>query len=90
LNQSYPQDRYEIILVGCGSTDDTANRANIISKRLIANIEGKFRIIQKPNGGPASARNAGLHASDAEIVALSTPIVVAPVSDWLENMVTEC
>jgi glycosyltransferase involved in cell wall biosynthesis len=80
MAQSYPRDRYEIIVVDDGSTDDTAARA----QALAVAWEGRLRVIRKANGGPASARNAGIAATDAgtEVIAFIDADCVAE-PDWL-------
>jgi glycosyltransferase involved in cell wall biosynthesis len=82
LAQTYPRDRYEIILVDDGSTDGLADTA----REFVGAWPGQFSVLQKPNGGPASARNAGIRASRADIVAFTdSDCVAAP--DWLEHLV---
>ena len=51
----------EIILVNDGSTDNTAD--------VLAKYAHKVRVINKPNGGAASARNAGIAVARGEYVA---------------------
>lgn len=80
--QTYPRDAYEIILVDDGSRDDTAERA----ERLLATWDGAGRVIRKSNGGPASARNAGLRASTADVIAFIDSDCVAD-PDWLAAVV---
>lgn len=67
LNLDY--ENYEIIVVNDGSTDNT--------KEVIENLAGyhkgiksdvKVSVINKPNGGKASALNAGIANSQAEFV----------------------
>ncbi|MCC6975786.1 MAG: glycosyltransferase [Anaerolineae bacterium] len=82
LKQTYPLDRYEIILVDDGSTDDTVMRA----RDLTRDWAGEFRLIQKPNGGPASARNAGYQAAQGELIAFLDSDCVAP-PNWIEALV---
>lgn len=82
LQQTYPLDRYEIILVDDGSTDDTVARA----ENLTLSWNGSFRIIQKSNGGPASARNAGYQAAQGELIAFLDSDCVAS-SNWIEVLV---
>src|ERR1700689_5346955 len=59
-NQSYPRDRFEIIVVDDGSTDNT---------KEIALSEGAQVIRHEVNQGIPTARNAGLKAAKGEIVA---------------------
>jgi glycosyltransferase involved in cell wall biosynthesis len=54
----------EIIVVDDGSVDDTA-----VIARSFGQSDPRVQVIQKPNGGVASARNAGTKASTAEFVA---------------------
>lgn len=60
LNQTFPQNEIEIIIVDDGSTDDTALRA------------GKYRdrvnYMYKINGGQASAFNEGIGKAQGEII----------------------
>jgi glycosyltransferase involved in cell wall biosynthesis len=80
--QTYPHDAYEIIVVDDGSRDDTAERA----ERLLATWDGAGRVLRKPNGGPASARNVGLRASTADVIAFIDSDCVAD-PDWLSAVV---
>lgn len=82
MQQTYPLDRYEIILVDDGSTDNTVTRAH----ELTRDWKGNFRLIQKSNGGPASARNAGYQAAQGELIAFLDSDCVAP-SSWIEVLV---
>lgn len=83
FSQTYPLDRYEVILVDDGSTDRTVEQV----RELAQQWGGSFRLIQKPNGGPASARNAGFRASQAEIIAFIDSDCVAEAG-WLEKLVS--
>src|SRR5262249_30835699 len=59
LKQTY--SRIEVIVVDDGSTDRTYEVA-----RTLARTDGRVRVVRTPNGGPASARNAGLHEATGE------------------------
>jgi len=83
--QTYPRDRLEIVLVDDGSTDGTAQVARALAGEWGA-WGGRMRIVEKPNGGPASARNAGLRVATGEIVAFTDADCVA-AADWLEQVV---
>src|SRR6185436_16193158 len=54
----------EIIVVDDGSTDETA----AIAQRHSLD-DPRFRVISKPNGGVASARNEGIRVTTGEFVA---------------------
>jgi glycosyltransferase involved in cell wall biosynthesis len=55
----------EVIVVDDGSTDETAA---IVQRHSLG--DPRFRVISKPNGGVASARNQGIRASTGDFVAL--------------------
>lgn len=64
-NQNNSRDSYEVIIVNDGSTDNTLS----IIKRLISQYpDHKIILIDKPNGGLSSARNAGMAQAKGKYV----------------------
>lgn len=66
LQQTYPY--WEAICVNDGSTDDTLKILQQYAAR-----DSRFKIINKTNGGVASARNAGLDAATGAYISFLDP-----------------
>jgi len=75
LNQDY-KDKYEVIVVDDGSTDDTAQ---IMAKYPTV------KFIKQSNAGPAAARNRGASEANGEII-LFTDSDCVPERDWIRMM----
>lgn len=58
---------YECIIVNDGSTDCSLK---VVSDYCLMLNDGKFRVINKPNGGVCSARNRGIQEARGEYIAL--------------------
>lgn len=58
--QTYPFDRFEVIVVDDGSTDGTA---------VYLTNQPDLHVIHQANGGPAAARNAGVLAAQGDLLA---------------------
>lgn len=72
VNQSYPRDRYEIIVVDNGSTDRTPEIAAAFADLILS----------KPDGNVGAVRNFGIaSASGAVIICTDADCVVTP--DWI-------
>lgn len=64
LAQHYPADRIEIVVVDDGSVDLSPDLVRTYAAR-----DPRIRLIEQANAGPAAARNRGIEASTAELVA---------------------
>jgi glycosyltransferase involved in cell wall biosynthesis len=81
LNQTYPAK--EIIIVNDGSTDKTEETAKALCEK-----HKRIRLVSKPNGGVATARNTGVEQCTSEyICCLDADDEIAP--QFLEACVTE-
>lgn len=63
LNQGLEHDEYEVVVVNDGSTDDGASIVSGFCYRY-----NNFRLINKENGGVASARNRGIEEAKGEYI----------------------
>lgn len=77
INQNYPKENYEIIVVNDGSTDNTS--------KVVKKFK-KVKLIQQEHKGPASARNLGAKYAKGEIL-LFTDSDCIPDKNWIKNMV---
>jgi glycosyltransferase involved in cell wall biosynthesis len=79
LRQTAPSDSYEIVVVDNNSSDGTSDAVTEIG-------DPRLRVIREPRQGLSYARNAGLEAARAPIVAFTDDDVeVAPA--WVETIV---
>ena len=69
---------YEVIVVDDGSSDGTAAIADAISEK-----DKRFKVIRKPNGGVASARQSGLDQAQGEYT------IHVDADDWVEPSMLE-
>lgn len=64
LNQDLPPDEYEVIVVSDGSNDATIEYVSTLATSV------SVRILDRPHGGLAGARNAGIEAARGDLVLL--------------------
>ncbi|MBC8103289.1 MAG: glycosyltransferase family 2 protein [Cytophagales bacterium] len=73
----------ELIIADNGSTDDTTAVVHAAIPRL-TNLRG-VRIVAEPRAGQCFARNAGIAASDGQIILFTDDDLRFPV-DWIEGL----
>jgi glycosyltransferase involved in cell wall biosynthesis len=82
LDQAYPTDDYEIIVVDDGSTDGT----DALLEEMAASPGPPLRHFRQENRGSATARNLGISQARGEIIASIDDDCVATAT-WIENAV---
>ncbi|MDO9316076.1 MAG: glycosyltransferase [Burkholderiaceae bacterium] len=84
--QTYPADRFEVIVIDDESTDGTAKMVEDMAEQWVAEgVKTRLRLIRKPWGGAGAARNRGVEEGSGQVV-LFTDADCEPVSNWIEEM----
>jgi glycosyltransferase involved in cell wall biosynthesis len=81
FKQSYPTDKFEVIVVDDGSTDDTKECV----ERLQGSLSGSLRYFYQRNKGPSAARNLGIKNARGDIIVFTDSDCVVCES-WLEEI----
>ena len=84
FNQTYPKERYEIIVVNDGSTDGTEE----VLKKYAKKAPCIFKCFSQENKGPSAARNLGIEHAKGEIICFTDDDCIAD-ERWIENLVKE-
>ncbi|GBC99886.1 Putative glycosyltransferase EpsH [bacterium HR17] len=80
--QTYPKDRFEVVIVDDGSTDETEQ----VFRAFAQTAPFSVVYLRQPRKGPAAARNLGIRHSRGEIVAFADSDVTV-AEDWITNAV---
>jgi len=81
LEQDYPKDRYEVLVVDNGSTDDTAS----VAARLGEEATVPFRVVVEPQLGVSAARNRAAREAALDFVAYVDDDTI-PGPNWLKAL----
>lgn len=61
-DQSYPSDRFEVLVIDDGSEDGTPSMLRTLKTAFV------LRILEQPHQGPAEARNRGVASAEGDLV----------------------
>lgn len=80
--QTYPSNRFEVIVVDDGSTDETEQ----VVREFAQTVPFTVRYLRQSRKGPAAARNLGIQHSKGEIIAFVDSDVTV-TNEWITNAV---
>jgi GT2 family glycosyltransferase len=78
----YPQDRYEVIVVGAACADDTRE---LVARAAAGSRSPSVRWIETASRDANAARNAGIGAASGDLIALLDDDVLVP-PEWLREL----
>ena len=81
--QTFPREKFEVVIVDDGSGDGTLGLLEEWAKR----DDLRLRFVSKENAGPAAARNRGFQMAHAPLIAFTDDDCIAE-PDWLERLVS--
>lgn len=82
INQTYPKDQYEILVVEDGSH---SGADELVNKLAQENPDLTIKYFWRENAGPAAARNIGIKNATGEICAFTDDDCTVP-NDWLARL----
>ena len=84
VNQTYPLNKYEILIIDDESTDGSFDLlSNFINNEL--DFQLPLRLLRIEHGGLSVARNFGIKSANGEIIAFIDQDAI-PEIDWLDNI----
>ena len=83
LEQDYPSDQFEIIVVDNNSTDNTKN----VVKELVSSSTVKIKYVFEKRQGLSYARNAGIEYTDGDIIIFTDDDIEAERT-WLRELIS--
>ena len=86
VNQSFPQDRYQIVVADDQSTDDTAEKISIFAEKWSNVVYLSVANRDKARSPKKNALTQAIQASDGEIILTTDADCVVP-QFWIESMV---
>ena len=86
VEQDYPADRYEILVVDDGSIDDTPSVVEALGQ---AHPKPRLSLLRQPARNQNAARNRGVSEAKGELIAFFDDDELAP-PDWLSGLVAGC
>ncbi len=84
IAQTIPKDKYEILIIDDGSTDDTEETISNLKSQI---LKPEIRYFKIENGGPAKARNKGIKEAKGEIIFFTDDDCIVP-SNWMETLLS--
>ena len=86
VEQDYPADRYEILVVDDGSIDDTPSVVEALAQ---AHSKPRLSLLRQPARNQNAARNRGVSEAKGELIAFLDDDELAP-ANWLSGLVAGC
>jgi glycosyltransferase involved in cell wall biosynthesis len=83
VEQDYPADRYEILVVDDGSIDDTPSVVEALAE---AHSKPRLSLLRQPAKNQNAARNRGVSEAKGELIAFLDDDELAP-ANWLSGLV---